>query len=141
VSDNELTDSAGTHAFLIPLSFFVPRRYYNDTYHGLTIATQIPSGCGGDGCSVGGTIARNFDVNIVSIATERCRVGDPSLLDVHNSLTNADHAWKVLDGEIGKTFADKIRVKGLRVADSAFAGTRGLMIRNKPVCNVAIWHK
>ena len=52
-------------------------------------------------------------------------------------LRDPDHAWKVLDGDIGKTFNERIQAKGVRVAGWAYAGSRCLMIRNKPVKGVA----
>jgi len=51
-------------------------------------------------------------------------------------LTSPDHAWRVLDGDIGRSFNEKIQAKGVRVAGWAYAGTRCLMTRSKAVKNV-----
>lgn len=95
------------------------------------------SALGNESTALEGTIAGNIDVDIVSNSVLSGVVPEIAVLDVPYGLLSTDQAWKVLDGEIGKTFSDRIQAKGLRVAGWAFAGTRCVMTRNKPVRSVA----
>ena len=82
-------------------------------------------------------IAGNIDVDIVSNTVLSGIAPDLGVLDVPYGLTSADHAWRVLDGEIGKGLNEHIRSKGVRVAGWAYAGSRCLMTRSKAVNAVA----
>ena len=67
----------------------------------------------------------------LAMMTTRC------VLDVPYGLTSPDHAWRVLDGDIGKALNDKAQAKGVRVAGWSYAGSRCLMTRTKSVKTVA----
>jgi TRAP-type C4-dicarboxylate transport system substrate-binding protein len=62
---------------------------------------------------------------------------DLGVLDVPYGLTSPEHAWRVLDGDIGKALNDHVRSRGVRVAGWAYAGSRCLMTKSKPVRAVA----
>lgn len=95
------------------------------------------SALGNENVALEGTIAGNIDVDIVSNTVLSGVVPELAVLDVPYGLTSPDHAWKVLDGDIGKTFNDRIQAKGVRVAGWAYAGSRCLMTRSKSVKTVA----
>lgn len=92
---------------------------------------------GNEGVALEGTIAGNIDIDIVSNTVLSGTVPELAVLDVPYALRNPDHAWKVLDGDMGKQFNERILAKGARVAGWAYAGSRCLMTRNKPVRAVA----
>jgi tripartite ATP-independent transporter DctP family solute receptor len=92
---------------------------------------------GNENVALDATIAGNIDVDIVSNTVLSTVVPELAVLDVPYGLTSPDHAWKVLDGDIGKDFAGKIQAKGLRIAGWAYAGSRCLLTRSKPVRTVA----
>ncbi|MCC7328047.1 MAG: TRAP transporter substrate-binding protein [Burkholderiales bacterium] len=102
-----------------------------------TVRVFSRSALGNESVALEGTIAGNIDVDIVSNTVLSGVVPEIKVLDVPYGLTSTDHAWKVLDGEIGKSFTDKIQAKGLRLAGWSFAGTRCLMTRSKAVRNLA----
>ena len=95
------------------------------------------SALGNENVALEGTVAGNIDVDIVSNTVLSGMVPELAVLDVPYGLRDPDHAWKVLDGEIGKSFNERIQTKGVRVAGWAYAGSRCLMTRNKPVKSVA----
>lgn len=95
------------------------------------------SALGNENVALEGTIAGNIDVDIVSNTVLSGVVPELAVLDVPYGLTSPDHAWKVLDGDIGKTFNDRIQAKGVRVAGWSYAGSRCLMTRSKSVKTVA----
>ena len=95
------------------------------------------SALGNESVALEGTIAGNIDVDIVSNTVLSGTAPEIAVLDVPYGLTSPDHAWKVLDGDIGKMFNEKIQTKGVRVAGWAYAGSRCLMTRNKSVKSVA----
>jgi len=95
------------------------------------------SALGNESVALEGTIAGNIDVDIVSNTVLSGVVPELAVLDVPYGLKSPDHAWKVLDGAIGKTFNEKIQGKGLRVAGWSYAGSRCLMTRSKSVTAVA----
>ncbi len=95
------------------------------------------SALGNENVALEGTIAGNIDVDIVSNTVLSGVVPELAVLDVPYGLKSPDHAWKVLDGEIGKSFNDRIQAKGVRVAGWSYAGSRCLMIRAKSVKDVA----
>jgi tripartite ATP-independent transporter DctP family solute receptor len=95
------------------------------------------SALGNENVALEGTIAGNIDVDIVSNTVLSGVVPEIAVLDVPYGLTSPDHAWKVLDGDIGRTFDERIQAKGVRVAGWAYAGSRCLMTRSKPVRTVA----
>src|SRR6185295_11399912 len=86
---------------------------------------------GNENVALEGTIAGNIDVDIVSNTVMSTLVPELAVLDVPYGLRDADHAWKVLDGDIGKTLNERIQSKGVRVAGWAYAGSRCLMTRSK----------
>jgi len=92
---------------------------------------------GNENVALEATIAGNIDVDIVSNTVLSGVVPELAVLDVPYGLTSPDHAWKVLDGEIGRMFNDKIQAKGVRVAGWSYAGSRCLMTRSKSVKVVA----
>jgi TRAP-type transport system periplasmic protein len=92
---------------------------------------------GNENVALEGTIAGNIDVDIVSNTVLSGLVPEIAVLDVPYALTSPDHAWKVLDGDIGKAFNASIQAKGVRVAGWSYAGSRCLMTRNKSVTGVA----
>jgi len=106
---------------------------------GNAVAVRIfsRSALGNESVALESTIAGNIDVDIVSNTVLSGTVPELAVLDVPYGLASADHAWKVLDGDIGKSLNEKIQGKGLRVAGWAYAGSRCLMIRNKRVEKVA----
>src|SRR5689334_8632280 len=89
------------------------------------------SALGNENVALEGTIAGNIDVDIVSNTVLSGVVPEIAVLDVPYGLKNPDHAWRVLDGDIGKTFNDKILEKGVQVAGWAYAGSRCLMTKSK----------
>jgi len=95
------------------------------------------SALGNENVALEGTIAGNIDVTIVSNTVLSGVVPEIAVLDVPYGLTSPEHAWRVLDGDIGKLFNEKIQAKGLRVAGWAYAGSRCMMTRNKSVKTVA----
>jgi len=95
------------------------------------------SALGNENVALEGTIAGNIDVDIVSNTVLSGVVPELAVLDVPYGLTSPDHAWRVLDGDIGKALNDKAQAKGVRVAGWAYAGSRCLMTRTKSVKNVA----
>jgi len=95
------------------------------------------SALGNENVALEGTIAGNIDVDIVSNTVLSGVVPEIAVLDVPYGLTSPDHAWRVLDGDIGKTFNEKIQAKGVRVAGWSYAGSRCLMTRTKSVKAVA----
>ena len=92
---------------------------------------------GNENTALEGTIAGNIDVDIVSNTVLSGVVPELGVLDVPYGLTSPDHAWKVLDGDIGKSLNERIQAKGVRVAGWAYAGSRCLMTKNKSVKTVA----
>ncbi len=92
---------------------------------------------GNENVALEGTIAGNIDIDIVSNTVLSGTVPEIAVLDVPYGLKSPDHAWKVLDGDIGKTMNERIQAKGVRVAGWAYAGSRCLMTRNKSVKSVA----
>lgn len=92
---------------------------------------------GNESAALENTIGGNIDVLAVSNTVLSSVVPDLTVLDIPYGLSGPDHAWKVLDGEIGKHFADRIAEKGLRIVGWAYAGSRCLMFRNKAVRSVA----
>jgi tripartite ATP-independent transporter DctP family solute receptor len=103
----------------------------------VTVRVFSRSALGNENVALEGTIAGNIDVDIVSNTVLSGVVPEIAVLDVPYGLTSPDHAWKVLDGDIGRMFNDKIQAKGVRVAGWAYAGSRCLMMRNKSVKSVA----
>ena len=95
------------------------------------------SSLGNESVALEGTMAGNIDVDVVSNSVLTTVVPELAVLDVPYGLTSPAHAWKVLDGDIGKGFAQKIQTNGLLLAGWAFAGTRCLMTANKSVREVA----
>lgn len=95
------------------------------------------SALGNENTALESTIAGNIDVDIVSNTVLSSVVPEIAVLDVPYGLTGPDHAWRVLDGDIGKHFNERIQLKGVRVAGWAYAGSRCLMTRSKPVKSVA----
>ena len=95
------------------------------------------SALGNENVALEGTIAGNIDVDIVSNTVLSGVVPELAVLDVPYGLTSPDHAWRVLDGDIGKALNDKALAKGVRVAGWSYAGSRCLMTRTKSVKNVA----
>lgn len=95
------------------------------------------SALGNESVALEATIAGNIDVDIVSNTVLSGTVPELAVLDVPYGLTSADHAWKVLDGDIGKSLNEKIQAKGVRVAGWSYAGSRCLMFRSKRVEKVA----
>lgn len=106
---------------------------------GNAVAVRIFSrgAMGNENVALEGTIAGNIDIDIVSNTVLSGTVPELAVLDVPYALRDPDHAWKVLDGDIGKNFDERILAKGVRVAGWAYAGSRCLMTRNKPVKVVA----
>lgn len=92
---------------------------------------------GNENVALEGTIAGNIDVDIVSNTVLSGVVPELAVLDVPYGLRSPDHAWKVLDGDVGKSFDEKIQAKGARVAGWAYGGSRCLMTRTKPVKSVS----
>ena len=95
------------------------------------------SALGNENVALEGTIAGNIDVDIVSNTVLSGVVPELAVLDVPYGLTSPDHAWRVLDGDIGKALNDKAQAKGVRVAGWSYAGSRCLMTRTKSVKTVA----
>lgn len=95
------------------------------------------SALGNESVALEATLAGNIDVDIVSNTVLSGTVPEIAVLDVPYGLKDPDHAWRVLDGDIGKTFNERIQAKGARVAGWAYAGSRCLMTRNKSVKAVA----
>ena len=88
---------------------------------------------GSESAALEATIAGNIDVDIVSNSVLRGVVPELAVLDIPFGLTSLDHAWRVLDGEIGETLSQHMKSKGLRLAGWAYAGSRCLMTRTEPV--------
>jgi TRAP-type transport system periplasmic protein len=88
---------------------------------------------GNENAALEGTMAGNIDVDIVSNSVLRGVVPELSVLDVPYGLSSPEHAWRVLDGEIGQELAASVQEKGLRLAGWAYAGSRCLMTKEKPV--------
>jgi len=95
------------------------------------------SALGNENVALEATIAGNIDVDIVSNTVLSGVVPDLAVLDVPYGLNSPDHAWKVLDGDIGRILNEKIQAKGVRVAGWSYAGSRCLMTRSKSVKAVA----
>jgi TRAP-type transport system periplasmic protein len=92
---------------------------------------------GGESQALEQTMAGNVDVQIVSNTVLSTVTPELAVLDVPYGLTSVDHAWRVLDGDVGKTLGERILAKGLRPAGWAFGGSRCLLTRSKPVRSVA----
>lgn len=88
---------------------------------------------GNENAALEGTMAGNIDVDIVSNSVLRGVVPELAVLDVPYGLSSTDHAWRVLDGEVGKILAEKVQSKGLRLAGWAYAGSRCLMTKETEV--------
>lgn len=116
---------------------FFAKRVRETAGNAVAVRVYSRSALGNESVALEGTIAGNIDVDIVSNTVLSGVVPELAVLDVPYGLTSADHAWKVLDGEIGRTFNERIQAKGLRVAGWSYAGSRCLMTRNKPVKTVA----
>jgi tripartite ATP-independent transporter DctP family solute receptor len=95
------------------------------------------SALGNENVALEGTIAGNIDVDIVSNTVLSGVAPDLGVLDTPYGLSSPEHAWRVLDGEIGKGLNEHIRSKGVRVAGWAYAGSRCLMTKTKAVNSVA----
>jgi tripartite ATP-independent transporter DctP family solute receptor len=95
------------------------------------------SALGNENVALEGTIAGNIDVDIVSNTVLSGVVPELAVLDVPYGLTSPDHAWRVLDGDIGRALNEKAQAKGVRVAGWSYAGSRCLMTRTKSVKTVA----
>ncbi|MFM7256405.1 MAG: TRAP transporter substrate-binding protein [Betaproteobacteria bacterium] len=95
------------------------------------------SALGNESVALEGTIAGNIDVDIVSNTVLSTVASDLGVLDVPYGLSSPEHAWRVLDGEVGKSLNDHVRTRGVRVAGWAYAGSRCLMTKAKPVRAVA----
>ncbi len=92
---------------------------------------------GGESQALEQTMAGNVDLQIVSNTVLSTVAPELAVLDVPYGLESVEHAWRVLDGEIGKTLGERILAKGLRPAGWAFGGSRCLLTRSKPVREVA----
>ena len=102
-----------------------------------TVRVFSRSALGNENVALEGTIAGNIEVDIVSNTVLSGVVPELAVLDVPYGLTSPEHAWKVLDGDIGRMLNERIQAKGVRVAGWAYAGSRCLMTRSKPVKGVA----
>ena len=116
---------------------FFAKRVRELAGNAVAVRVYSRSALGNESVALEGTIAGNIDVDIVSNTVLSGVVPELAVLDVPYGLTSPDHAWKVLDGEIGKTFNERIQAKGLRVAGWSYAVSRCLMTRSKPVKAVA----
>ena len=83
------------------------------------------------------TIAGNIDFDIVSNSVTTTVVPTLSVLDLPYGLSSLDHAWRILDGPLGDYFNSEARDKGIRVLGWAFAGSRCLIFKSKPVKTLA----
>ena len=83
------------------------------------------------------TIAGNIDFDIVSNSVTANVVPALLVLDLPYGLSSLEHAWRVLDGPIGQYINEEARDKGIRVLGWAFAGSRCLIFKSKPVKNLA----
>lgn len=92
---------------------------------------------GNENAALEGTMAGNIDVDIVSNSVLRGVVPELAVLDVPYGLSDTDHAWRVLDGEVGEILAGKIQDKGLRLAGWAYAGSRCVMTKEREVTSPA----
>ncbi|SLN64655.1 TRAP transporter substrate-binding protein [Oceanibacterium hippocampi] len=88
---------------------------------------------GNENVALEATMAGNIDVDIVSNSVLRGVVPELAVLDVPYGLSSPEHAWRVLDGDIGKSLAESVQSKGLRLAGWAYAGSRCMMTRDKAV--------
>ena len=106
---------------------------------GSAVAVRVFSrgALGNENIALEGTIAGNIDVDIVSNTVLSGVVPELGVLDVPYGLSSPDHAWKVLDGDIGRSLNERIQAKGVRVAGWAYAGSRCLMTKSKSVKTVA----
>jgi len=83
------------------------------------------------------TLAGNIDVNIVSNTVLTTAVPSLSILDLPYGLSSIEHAWRVLDGPLGQYLNDEARDKGIRVLGWAFAGSRCMIFKSKPIKTLA----
>ena len=83
------------------------------------------------------TIAGNIDFDIVSNTVTTTVVPTLSILDLPYGLSSLEHAWRVLDGPVGEYLNEEARDKGIRVLGWAFAGSRCLIFKSKPIKTLA----
>ena len=92
---------------------------------------------GSEEAALENTIAGNIDFDIVSNTVTTTVVPTTSVLDLPYGLSSLDHAWRILDGPVGQYLNEEARDKGIRVLGWAFAGSRCLIFKSKPVKTLA----
>jgi tripartite ATP-independent transporter DctP family solute receptor len=92
---------------------------------------------GGEMATMESFLGGNIDINWVSNTVTTNVVPVLSVLDLPFGFTSQEHAWKVIDGPIGQYLNAEARDKGIRVLGWAYAGSRCMIFRNKPINRVA----
>jgi len=92
---------------------------------------------GSEEAALENTIAGNIDFDIVSNTVTTTVVPTLSILDLPYGLSSLEHAWRVLDGPVGQYINEEARDKGIRVLGWAFAGSRCLIFKSKPIKTLA----
>jgi TRAP-type transport system periplasmic protein len=92
---------------------------------------------GSEEAALENTIAGNIDFDIVSNSVMANVVPSLLILDFPYGLTSLEHAWRVLDGPLGQYISQEARDKGIRVLGYAFAGSRCLIFKSKPINTLA----
>ena len=92
---------------------------------------------GGEMATMESFLGGNIDINWVSNTVTTNVVPTLSALDLPFGFKSMDHVWKVIDGPIGQYLNDEARDKGIRVLGWAYAGSRCLIFKKKPIKTVA----
>lgn len=83
------------------------------------------------------TISGNIDIDIVSNTVMTTVVPTLSILDLPFGLSSQEHAWRVLDGPLGDFLNQEIKEKGVRPLGWAYAGSRCMIFKSKPIKTLA----
>ena len=92
---------------------------------------------GGEMATLESFLGGNIDINWVSNTVMTNVVPTLSVLDLPYGFTSPEHCWRVIDGPIGQYLNSEARDKGVRVLGWAYAGSRCMIFKNKPIKSVA----
>jgi tripartite ATP-independent transporter DctP family solute receptor len=92
---------------------------------------------GGEMATLESFLGGNIDINWISNTVTTNVVPTLSALDLPFGFTSMDHVWKVIDGPIGQYLNEEARDKGIRVLGWAYAGSRCLIFKKKPIRTVS----
>ena len=91
---------------------------------------------GGEMATLESFLGGNIDINWVSNTVTTNVVPSFSILDLPFGFKSKEHCWRVLDGPIGQYLNSRARDKGIRVLGWAYAGSRCLIFKKKPINSV-----